>query len=30
VTFEHGGTPAATAAARADAHRRILAFLKEF
>lgn len=28
VTFEYGGTPAATAAARADAHRRVLAFLK--
>jgi dienelactone hydrolase len=28
VTFEHGGTPAATAAARADAHRRMLAFLR--
>lgn len=27
VTFDHGGTPAATAAARADAHRRVLAFL---
>jgi dienelactone hydrolase len=27
VTFEYGGTPAATAAARADAHRRVLAFL---
>jgi dienelactone hydrolase len=29
VTFDHGGTPAATAAARADAHRRVLAFLAE-
>lgn len=27
VTFDHGGTPAATAAARADTHRRVLAFL---
>lgn len=27
VRFRHGGTPAATAAARADAHRRVLAFL---
>lgn len=29
VIFDHGGTPAATAAARADAHRRVLAFLAE-
>jgi dienelactone hydrolase len=28
VTFEHGGSPAATAFARADSHRRVLAFLK--
>jgi dienelactone hydrolase len=27
VTFAHGGSPAATASVRADAHRRVLAFL---
>jgi dienelactone hydrolase len=29
VTFEHGGSPAATASARADTHRRLLAFLAD-
>jgi dienelactone hydrolase len=29
ATFEHGGSAAATAFARADAHRRVLKFLKD-